>query len=40
MVARNRSIDIKFTLEELVKTQKLAKAVELRWRDNTIRVSL
>ncbi|MEG4251165.1 hypothetical protein QUA36_21305 [Microcoleus sp. Pol10D4] len=40
MAARNRSINIKFTLKNLVKTQKLAKAVELGLRDNIIRVSL
>jgi hypothetical protein len=38
--ASNQSINIKFTLKKLVKTQKLAKAVELCLRDNTIRVSL
>lgn len=40
IAARNRSINIKFTLKNFVKTQKLAKAVELGLRDNTIRVSL
>jgi hypothetical protein len=33
-------INIKFTLKNLLKTKKLAKAVELGLRDNTIRVSL
>ncbi|MEG4113097.1 hypothetical protein [Microcoleus sp. Pol12B3] len=40
MAARNRPINIKFTLKNLVKTQKLAKAFELCLRDNTIRVSV
>ncbi|MEG4216821.1 hypothetical protein QUA27_15625 [Microcoleus sp. Pol14C6] len=40
MAERNRSINIKFTLKNLVRTQKLAKAFELGLRDNTIRVSL
>jgi len=40
MVAMNRSINIKFTLKNWVKTQKMAKAVELGLRHNTIRVSL
>lgn len=40
MAARNRAINIKFTLKNLVKTQKLPKAVELGLRHNTIRVSL
>ncbi|MEG3903856.1 MULTISPECIES: ATP-binding protein [unclassified Microcoleus] len=39
-VARNRSINIKFTLKNLLKMQKRAKVVELGLRDNTIRVSL
>ena len=40
MAARNRAINIKFPLKNWVKTQKLAKTVELGLRDNTIRVSL
>ncbi|MEP6516005.1 hypothetical protein [Microcoleus vaginatus] len=40
MAARNRLINIKFPLKNLLKTQKLAKAVELGLCDNTLIVSV
>ncbi|MEG4859135.1 hypothetical protein QUA83_17365 [Microcoleus sp. K1-B1] len=40
MAATNRLINIKFTLTNLLTTQKLAKALEIGLRDNTLRVSV